>query len=66
MYKKIIYPVDTYDFVQIDSREYAVRGEADGRKVNKCSKCIGSKQRTITHWKMTDNEGHTLQEKIFK
>ena len=51
---------------QIDSREYAVRWESDGRKVTKCGIRIGSKQRTITHWKMTDNEGQTLLEKRFK
>jgi hypothetical protein len=51
---------------QIDSRDYAVRWEADGRRVTKCGIRIGSKQRTITHWKMTDNEGRTLHEKRFK
>ena len=51
---------------QIESREYAVRWEADGRKVTKCGIRIGSKQRTITHWKMTDNDGHRLAEKKFK
>ena len=51
---------------QIDSREYAVRWEADERRITKCGVRIGSKQRTITHWKITDNEGHTLQEKRLK
>lgn len=51
---------------QIDSQEYAVRWEAADRRIIKCGIRIGSKKRTITHWKMTDNEGRTIQEKKFK
>ena len=58
---------DTVDnaLVQIDSKGYAIPYEADGRKVTKCGVSISSEARTITHWRVVDEEGNIVDEQNF-
>ena len=50
---------------QIDDKGYAIRYEADGRKVTKCGVRISSDQRNITQWRITDAEGNVFEDKDF-
>ena len=58
---------DTVDnaLAQIDSKGYAIPYEADGRKVTKCGVSISSEARTITHWRVVDEEGNIVDEQNF-
>ncbi len=58
---------DTVDnaLAQIDSKGYAIQYEADGRKVTKCGVSISSEARTITHWRVVDEEGNIVDEQNF-
>ena len=51
--------------VQIDDKGYAIPYAADGRKVTKCGVRIGSEQRNITHWRITDAEGNVIEDLDF-
>ena len=51
--------------VQIDDKGYAIPYAADGRKVTKCGVRIGSEQRNITHWRITDAEGNVIEDQDF-
>lgn len=59
---------DTVDnaLAQIDSKGYAIAYQADGRKVTKCGVSIASEARNITHWRITDADGNTLDEQNFQ
>ncbi|MDO4512045.1 MAG: PD-(D/E)XK nuclease domain-containing protein, partial [Bacteroidales bacterium] len=50
---------------QIDDKGYAIPYEADGREVVKCGVSICSEARNITHWRITDAQGNTLNEEKF-
>ena len=50
---------------QIDDKGYAIRYEADGRKVTKCGVRISSDHRNITQWRITDAEGNVIEDKDF-
>ena len=50
---------------QIDDKGYAIPYAADGRKVTKCGVRIGSEQRNITHWRITDAEGNVIEDLDF-
>ena len=50
---------------QIDRQDYAIRWEANGRRVTKCGVRIGSDRRNITHFKLTDAEGRKIVERKF-
>ena len=50
---------------QIDDKGYAIPYAADGRKVTKCGVRIGSEQRNITHWRITDAEGNVIEDQDF-
>ncbi|MDO4510686.1 MAG: AAA family ATPase [Bacteroidales bacterium] len=50
---------------QIEDKGYAIPYEADGRKVIKCGVSISSEARNITHWRITDAAGNTLNEEKF-
>ncbi|MDO4511609.1 MAG: AAA family ATPase [Bacteroidales bacterium] len=58
---------DTVDnaLVQIDDKGYAIPYSADGREVIKCGVSISSEARNITHWRITDAQGNTLNEQKF-
>ena len=50
---------------QIDSKGYSIPYESDGRPVTKCGANISSEARNITHWRITDNEGNTIDEQKY-
>ncbi len=50
---------------QINSKGYAIRYEADSRKVTKCGVCISSEQRNITQWRITDAKGSVIENQDF-
>ena len=50
---------------QIDSKGYAIPYEAEGRTVTKCGICISSEARNITHWRIVDIDGNTIDEQQF-
>ena len=52
--------------VQIGSKGYAIPYEADGRKVTRCGVTISSEARNITHWRIVDDEGNTVDEQKFR
>ncbi len=51
---------------QIGSKGYAIPYEADGRKVTRCGVTISSEARNITHWRIVDDEGNTVDEQKFR
>ena len=50
---------------QIDDKGYAIPYEADGRKVTKCGITFSSEARNVTHWRITDADGTTIDEQKF-
>ena len=50
---------------QIDGKGYAIPYHSDGRNVTKCGVSITSQARNITHWRITDCSGNTVDEQAF-
>jgi len=57
---------DTVDnaLAQIDDKSYAIQWSADGRRVTKCGVRIDSENRNITHWRIVDENGEVIEEKV--
>lgn len=50
---------------QIDTKEYAVPYESDGRTITKCGVSISSEKRNIAHWRAIDGLGTIIDEQVF-
>ncbi len=51
---------------QIDDKSYAVQCSADGRRVIKCGVRIDSERRNITQWRLVDENGTIMEDRIFE
>ena len=51
---------------QIDDKCYAVQWSADGRRVTKCGVRIDSERRNITQWRLVDEDGTIMEDRIFE
>ncbi|MCQ2053415.1 MAG: ATP-binding protein, partial [archaeon] len=51
---------------QIDDKSYAVQWSADGRRVTKCGVRIDSERRNITQWRLVDEDGTIMEDRIFE
>ena len=50
---------------QIDDKSYAIQWSADGRRVTKCGVRIDSERRNITEWRLVDENGNVIENKIY-
>ncbi len=51
---------------QIDDKDYAIQWSDDGRRIFRCGVRIDSGKRNLTHWRIIDQSGDTIDEQIFE